>query len=391
MAGILESMFAGGVIGAGAGMEDVYRRRDEADIRSKLEEQRAKADYDRQVALENMRQGGAAKLKTMDIEADTGRQARDQTFRAGESAKEREQQSKEKGLDREVTKQHYGVLEQHYKSQAELSRMTAAEQRRYHDETIRLREQELGLRGEKAGGKLPDHVRLRIQDIDKEQSTLDQEARALDQKRLTDPMLASDKAASARIEEGIAKLQERRMGLEMGKQKLLIENGVITAEDVVGKNSSSFKSLDDINRFIKGADKQVGAGWAKQIADEIERQGIAQRVSKNMDARSEETSQMPPVPANRSEAPPAAPAGILGRAPAAAAPAGPTGMNAIIANRMGQAYQQDQAAAAAKPPTLIDRIPTMDIEAVREILRDPTMSESAKRVANMRLRQLQAR
>ena len=63
MAGILESMFAGAAVGGGAAMEDVYRRRDQSEIESKLAEQKARADQDRQIALQNLRQQGAVELQ----------------------------------------------------------------------------------------------------------------------------------------------------------------------------------------------------------------------------------------------------------------------------------------------------------------------------------------
>lgn len=307
MPGILESMFAGAATGGGAAMEDVYRRRDDNEMRSKLEEQKAKADQDRQVALERMRQSGAQAL-----------QANQQTYTSGENAIRRKYESGEKALDRDMTLRHYGIIEgQNAAMNNRYSRQMDQQERRLdqYDEAMKAKE-----------GGMPKEAQIELSELTKEASSIQSELRkgraegmkmenriGIDEK--TGKIQPGSPAASyaAYIKQVEADLNN----VNLKRVQTRIRHGLIEPADIVSQAASKFDSLDNINQFIQDQQQIGGQDWAKKVADALDRAGIPQRFAnaKPKDAPADSPAVQKGGPSNN------APTGARPSAPASIAPA----------------------------------------------------------------------
>ena len=332
MPGILESMFAGAAVGGGAAMEDVYRRRDQSEIESKLAEQKARADQDRQIALQNLRQQGAVELQKDQQGYTSGENAIRRTYESGEKALDRTQQSEEKKLDRDLTGRHYGIIEsQNEASNARYDRqMTESERHNRSMEGIYS-----GRDAAKADGKspkMPDHVVMQLKDMESEQKSIDQEIRRIRGEAATKPEIAMNPEMKGGIEAQVKNLQSQRASIEMRKTRTYIDNGAIDPENVVSSQAAKFDSIDDVNKFIQDHQKIGGQAWANQIADALENAGVPQRVS-NMKAK--DGKQEPAISAPKKEGGPSnnAPMGVIESG--VSLPSMPTG--GVRVGRAGQA------------------------------------------------------
>ena len=294
MAGILESMFAGAAVGGGAAMEDVYRRRDQSEIESKLAEQKARADQDRQIALQNLRQQGAVEL-----------QKDQQGYTSGENAIRRTHESGEKAEDRKMTGRYYGIIEsQNEASNARYDRqMTESERHNRSMEGIYSGRD--AARADGKSQKMPDHVVMQLKDMESEQKSIDQEIRRIRGEAATKPEIAMNPEMKGGIEAQVKNLQSQRASIEMRKTRMYIDNGAIDPDAVVSSQAAEAESLDDINKFVKDQQSIGGQAWAGQIADALERAGIPQRVQRNAgtaDSRAVQPASGTPLRSQESDA-----------------------------------------------------------------------------------------
>jgi len=316
MPGILESIFAGAATGGGAAMEDVYRRRDDNEMRSKLEEQKAKADQDRQVALERMRQSGAQALQASSQDFTRGENATTRDFQSGEKALDRTQQSTEKALDRDITLKHYGIVEG----------QNAASNSRYDRQSTEIERHNRAMEGiysgrdgAKAGNaydRIPEQAKIELGDLTKEYSGLQSELRkaradAMKPENKMDPNMA---ASSAQY---VKELEKSLNDVNMKRVQTQIRHGLIDPSEIVSRAAPKFDSLDNINQFIQGQQQIGGQDWAKKVADALDRAGIPQRFAnaKPKDAPADSPAVQKGGPSNN------APTGARPSAPASIAPA----------------------------------------------------------------------